>query len=95
MPKGDVRLRAPGGGMNRIGPRVKERRRLLRLNQDDLCARLSDVTGGGWEARRHEVAALELAERMVSTEELVALGQALECDPCWLLTGQGPGEQRG
>lgn len=75
--------------MNRIATRVKERRKILRLNQDELCARLDTFTNGKWAARRHEVVAIELSERMVSTEELVALSQALECDPCWLLLGSG------
>lgn len=89
MPRGDKRLRAPDGTMNRIAGRLRERRRALKLDQEDLCARLFEATDGHWIAHRHEVVAIETAARMVTTEELIALANALNCSACWLLLGEG------
>jgi len=44
---------------NQIGARVKQRRRYLRMTQDALCARLADVTGGGWIADRRDIYRIE------------------------------------
>lgn len=73
--------------MNLIAERVKECRRTLNLTQEGLCARLAFVTEGQWNADRQEIVRIEAGGRIVSDVELLALAQALECDPCWLLTG--------
>jgi transcriptional regulator with XRE-family HTH domain len=87
MPLGGPRLRAGDGRSNRCGERVKERRRGLKLNQEQLCARLEDMTDGAWAPDRLEVLRIERGSRIVSDVEVVALAQALECEACWLLLG--------
>jgi transcriptional regulator with XRE-family HTH domain len=68
---------------------VKERRTALRLTQDALCARLADVTLGftdfQWVADEQEIQKIEYGTRTVTTLELIALSQALECSASWLL----------
>lgn len=88
MPTGETRLRTDDGLLNQVGGRVKERRKALGLSQERLCARIADATNAGWIAHRHEVVAIEHGYRAVTTVELVALAQALEVDPCWLLLGE-------
>jgi hypothetical protein len=44
MPRGFPRLRTTDGALNRIGGRVIERRLALGLGQDELCAKLAEVT---------------------------------------------------
>ncbi len=89
MPKGDLRLRAENGEMNQVADRVRQRRRALKMTQERLCGRLADVTDGAWIADRQEVFRIEAGGRIVSDVELLALAKALECSPCWLLTGAG------
>jgi transcriptional regulator with XRE-family HTH domain len=93
MPKGDARLRADSGDLNQVAARVKERRKALKMTQDDLCARLSFVTEGRWIADRQEVVRIEAGGRIVSDVELIALAKALQCDACWLLLGETAGER--
>ena len=73
--------------MNQIADRLRQRRRALKMTQDRLCGRLSDVTDGRWIADRQEIFRIEAGGRIVSDVELVALAHALECTPCWLLLG--------
>lgn len=58
--------------MNQIGERVQLRRDVLHDTQDALCARIATVAHGA---------------RIVTDLELLALAQALDCSPCWLLLG--------
>jgi transcriptional regulator with XRE-family HTH domain len=90
MPRGDARLRTEDGQLNQIADRLRQRRRSLKMTQERLCARLADVTEGRWIAARKEIVHLEAATRIVSDLELLALADALECAPCWLLTGREP-----
>lgn len=87
MPRGSPRLRTPEGKLNLVALRVRQRRAELKLTQDGLCARLAAVTHGGWVADRRDVFRIEDGRRSVHDLEVVALAEALECDPCWLLTG--------
>lgn len=84
MPRAD-RLKAPDGKFNIIGARVKERRRALKMTQDQLQGRLSLVTEGQWAISGQEVLNIERGIRTVLDVELVALARALECDILWLL----------
>jgi len=85
MPHGVPALRTPDNRMNAVGSRVKERRKTLRWNQDDLCARLAHVTSGVWNPAWRDIVRIEGGTRKVSDLELLALAQALECTPSWLL----------
>lgn len=87
MPRGTPRLRTSDGRMNRIGPRVKERRTALRLEQDELCGRIAAVTGGEWSPGWQDLSRIENGARTVADTEVVALAEALACDACWLLLG--------
>lgn len=87
MPRGGPRLRTKDRKLNQVGPRVREQRLLLRLEQDDLCARLASVTDGDWNPAWQDISRVENGARMVSDLEVLALARALECDACWLLTG--------
>ncbi|MES2462000.1 MAG: transcriptional regulator [Armatimonadota bacterium] len=86
MPRGD-RLKAKNGKLNTVGGRVRERRRSLRLTQDELQGRLGFVTDGEWAVSGQEVLNIERGLRTVLDVELLALARALECDVLWLLTG--------
>ena len=48
MPRGSPRLRTQDDKLNRIGPRVQQRRQELGLTQDQLCARLAILTEAAW-----------------------------------------------
>lgn len=74
--------------MNLVGVRVRSSRAKLRLTQDALCARLAEVTNGEWIADRREIFRIEDGARIVSDVEILALAQALDCSPCWLLLGE-------
>lgn len=87
MPRGHPRIRTPDNKINQLGERVRLSRDDLRLTQDELCARLADVTGGHWVADRRDIFRIENGKRMVSDLEILALANALDCDPGWLLTG--------
>ena len=88
MARGAPRLRTPDGKVNQVAPRVRERRAALKLTQDLLCARLAAITDGGWNADRMEIYRIESGDRIVSDLEMLALAQALECAPLWLLLGE-------
>jgi transcriptional regulator with XRE-family HTH domain len=94
MPRGAPRLRTPDGKLNLIAQRVRQRRTELLLTQDGLCARLADVTGGGWIADRRDIFRIEDGRRSIHDLELVALSQALECNILWLLLGDPPEARR-
>jgi transcriptional regulator with XRE-family HTH domain len=86
MPQGGPRLRAKDGKLNRVGGRVRQRRKELKMQQKSLLGRLADVTDGGWNPTPQEVLRIENGTRIVTDTEVFALAQALECDPCRLLT---------
>ena len=85
MPQGGPRLRAEDGKLNCVGGRVRRRRQELKMRQVSLLGRLADVTDGDWNPTPQEVLRIENGTRTVTDTEVMALAQALECDPCWLL----------
>ena len=87
MPRGAPRLRASNGNLNMIADRVRQRRTELKMTQDALCARLADVTDGGWVADRRDIFRIEDGRRSVHDVEVAALAKALEVGSCWLLLG--------
>jgi len=87
MPRGGPRIRTADGKMNDVGPRVRDRRHLLGLEQDELCARIACETDGGWNPAWQDMSRIENGVRTVTDLEVVALSKALECSPCWLLVG--------
>ena len=88
MPRGGVRLRSAEGKMNQVGPRVVERRSQLRMRQDELCARIASATDGTWTPGWQDISRIENGTRLVTDLEVIALAQALECSPCYLLIGE-------
>lgn len=88
MPRGSPRLRDSEQKMNQLGVRVRDSRRSLKLTQDALCAILARVTDGGWIPSRRDIYRIESGSRIVSDMEILALAEALECPPLWLLTGE-------
>src|SRR5438552_1865361 len=94
MPPGPRRLRTPDGKMNSVGERVQQRRRELKLTQDQLCGRLAALTGGQWNPDRRDLYHLEHRNRGVYDVELVVLGEALDCNISWLLFGDDNGGGR-
>ena len=89
MPRGGPRLRTANGKMNEVGPRVTDRRHALHLEQDELCARIARFTNGGWNPAWQDISRVENGARTVTDLEVLALAEALECSPCWLLVGDG------
>jgi hypothetical protein len=90
MPRGNPRLRTRDGRQNLVGPRVKERRKELKLTQDELCALLARLTDGEWNPSAGDIYRIQTQTRIVSDVELVTLAKALECDLLWLITGSLP-----
>jgi len=88
MPRGAPRLRTSEGKLNQLAARAVARRRELRLGQEDLCGRIARLTEGVWNPTWRDVQRIELGQRIVSDIELLVLARALDCSPCWLLTGQ-------
>jgi hypothetical protein len=86
MPRGTPRLRA-AGRLNVVGTRVRQRRRDLKLKQDQVCGRIAASTDGEWSPGWQDLSRIENGARLVSDVEVLALAQALECDPCWLMVG--------
>lgn len=80
--------------MNASGLRVKARREELKLSQDNICARLTDVTEGKWKPKQRDLWRIEAGTRKIGDIELIALALALETSPLWLLTGGGDGRER-
>ncbi|OFX17197.1 MAG: hypothetical protein A2Z18_08825 [Armatimonadetes bacterium RBG_16_58_9] len=87
MPRGGKRLRTEEGMMNGVGLRIRERRHQMRLEQDELCARIASLTNGGWNPAWQDMSRIENGARTVTDLEIIAFAQALECSPCWLLIG--------
>ena len=88
MPQGGPRLRAKDGKLNRVGGRVRRRRKEMKMQQHSLLGRLADVTDGGWNPTPQEVLRIENGTRTCTDVEVIALALALECDACWLLMGE-------
>ena len=88
MPRGGARLRTSDGKMNLVGYRVKDCRQRLRLGQDELCARIALETNGGWNPAWQDMSRIENGARNVTDIEVLALANALDCSPCWLLLGE-------
>jgi transcriptional regulator with XRE-family HTH domain len=93
MPRGSPRIRTDDGKINQVGARVQERRGSLGVKQDELCARIARETEGAWNPAWQDISRIENGARTVTDIEVVALASALECSPCWLLTGSGRAEQ--
>lgn len=70
-----------------MGSRVEQRRLGLGLGQDELCAKIAEVTGGAWVADRRDIYRIVNARRTVTDLEVVALSLALGCAVTWLLFG--------
>lgn len=87
MPRGNPRLRTSDKKQNMVGLRVRERRILLKLTQDALCARLAKITNGEWNPDRREMFRIEEGLRTVIDIEIFALAEALEISPCCMLIG--------
>ena len=87
MPRGGPRLRTQDRKLNQVGPRARERRLALRLEQDGVCARVAMATDGEWNPAWQDLSRIENGARMVSDLEVLALARALDCDPCWLFSG--------
>jgi transcriptional regulator with XRE-family HTH domain len=85
MPRGTPRLRTAEGKKNQIGNRVKARREILKLTQDNLSGRIADITEGVRVPDLHEVYRIEAGRRTVTTLELMVLAEVLQCDPCLLI----------
>lgn len=88
MPRGAPRIRTSDGKLNQLAGRVVTRRRALQLGQEDLCGRIAQVTDGVWNPTWRDVQRIERGQRIVSDIEVLILARALDCSPCWLLTGQ-------
>ncbi len=86
MPRGTPRLRM-ADRMNVIGRRARSRRRELTLKQDQVCGRIAAATSGRWSPGWQDLSRIENGGRIVSDVEVLAIAQALDCDPCWLLVG--------
>lgn len=87
MPRGGPRLRTEDRKLNQVGPRVRERRQALRLEQDGVCARIAVATDGEWNPAWQDLSRIENGARIVSDLEVMALARALDCDSCWLFSG--------
>jgi len=87
MPRGGKRLRTKQGMMNVVGLRIRERRRGLGLEQDELCARIAGITDGRWNPGWQDMSRIENGARTVTDLEILALSEALGCSPSWLLVG--------
>lgn len=88
MPRGAPRIRTPDGKLNQLANRAGARRRVLQLGQDELCGRIAQQSDGAWNPTWRDIQRIERGLRIVSDIELLILAQALDCSPCWLLTGQ-------
>jgi hypothetical protein len=87
MPRGGPRLRTQNNKLNQIGPRARERRQVLHLEQDEVCARVATETRGAWNPGWQDLSRIENGARMVSDLEVLVLAQVLDCSACWLLLG--------
>lgn len=73
------RIKADDGSANVVGPLIKEQRQSRGWSLDDLCERVSQVTGRKWSPNRHDMHKVEAQLRGVSDLELLALSLALDC----------------
>lgn len=75
--------------MNLVGARVAEARRKAKpkITQDQICARIADITAGKWTPVRQDIYKIENGTRLVSDLEMVALAAAAECEVNWLVFG--------
>jgi transcriptional regulator with XRE-family HTH domain len=80
MPRGAPRLRTTLNRQNLAGPYVKALRKLKKITQDALCARLATVTEGKWSPTVFDIYRIESQRRILSDLELLSLALALECD---------------
>jgi transcriptional regulator with XRE-family HTH domain len=88
MPTGSPRLRTQDGKLNQISATLKERRKMLKLTQDNLCGRLAEVTEGRWTPQWRDIVRIERGTRIVSDLEIIALCRALDCSLTELLDTQ-------
>lgn len=90
----ESRFRDSSGKLNILGERLRQRRQAMKLTQDAVGARITVKTEGAWNAGRREILRIENGTRSVSDLEILALADALECDPCWLLRGDRDSESQ-
>ena len=83
------RPRTITGRMNLVGEQVKILREREGLTQDQLCARIADVTQGAWNPTWRDLYRIEAGTRIVSDLEMIALGGALTCEAASLMMEQG------
>jgi transcriptional regulator with XRE-family HTH domain len=87
MPRGEIRVRTAEGHLNQIADRMRSRRRVLKVTQEQLCGRVAGASEGRWVPARMDIVRIENGGRLVSDLEILILAQALDCSPAWLLTG--------
>lgn len=68
-------------GLTSIGDRIREMRKLRELKQ----IQISDAVGVSAQA----VSLWEKSEAVPASDKIIPLSEALNCDPLWLLTGEG------
>lgn len=74
-----------------MGKRVQERRYALNMRQEQLAARIADITDGALNMDYQWVYRIESGARLVTDIEVVILAAILRVDLNWLLTGEaGP-----
>ncbi|WP_395091447.1 helix-turn-helix transcriptional regulator [Armatimonas sp.] len=88
MPTGSPRLRTQDGKLNQVATTLKERRKALKLTQDNLCGRLAEVTQGRWTPQWRDIVRIERGTRIVSDLEVIALCRVLDCSLIELLDTQ-------
>lgn len=72
--------------MTNLATRLKTRREQLRLSQEDVAARVREITGGTF--KQQSYASLEAKPR-ASSRFLAEIAIALGCTTEWLITGKG------
>lgn len=89
MALGPPRIRLRDGKMNFVGARVTEARLKAKpkITQDQMCARIADITRGRWTPIRQDIYKIEQGTRLISDLEMLALAAAVECEASWLLYG--------
>lgn len=98
--RGDRRLRVPNargdghGALNQIGERLENQLRAKKLRHAKLIARIEDVTGGRWRPTRQDIYKITNGTRSVSEIELLALAEAIGCDPVWLFVGEASAAEK-
>ena len=69
----------------RIAGRVAAARRMADISQDQLARRITRRTGEEWTGQ--QVANMETGRKQIVAGMLVVLGEALDVDPGWFLSG--------